>query len=183
MSGLTKPHHISHKKIISVSTTELSPIDPTLELSQPGGPYPPGYAILTDGLGGFIFESTLRPYFLSFALRGDVPAGSTVWLEHHGIATNICGPVLMLPVNLIGISLSVDLSQSKSDKCRCEVLARTGEVTQPLADLLLINGRSTFRRDLCVDIEAGAEIVVKLSRGGRKMSILRSCIVMLEFEN
>jgi hypothetical protein len=54
MSGLFKP-------IDGIAGTAVDPIgpsgvliDPITELTQPGGPYPAGYTLLTDGLGGWI---------------------------------------------------------------------------------------------------------------------------------
>lgn len=52
-------------------------VDPLTELMQPGGPFPPGYVLLTDGMGGFI----IAPSSTGTVVRrytGEVGTGSVV---------------------------------------------------------------------------------------------------------
>lgn len=52
-------------------------VDPLTELMQPGGPFPPGYVLLTDGMGGFV----IAPPSLGTVVRrytGNVNVGNVV---------------------------------------------------------------------------------------------------------
>ena len=186
MSGLSKPGKSQNTKFVAVTAAEIAPIDPLLELTQPGGPYPPGHSIVTDGMGGYVIESTLRPYFLSFGLDLAVPKHGARWLTHQGVDTEVCGPIIPLSANIVAITLSASCKSAKSANYLCEILMRCEESWKNLASYNF--GDEDSRRlvidKLSLPVPAKAELGVRLSQteGGRK-SKFDKLICLLELEN
>jgi len=164
MSGLNKPA----KQVIVVDPDRIGGVivDPLIGITQPGGPYPPFHAILTDGMGGYTIEPTLRPYFLSFKLpcKPDVfgiPAVAS-GCEHQGVDTSRVGIVLPLATNLIAISVSVyrDDPLGHDGKLTIEIFSHKSGV---IASLEVNAGEPRcFRRDLNEKIPAGDVIGARL---------------------
>lgn len=184
MSGLTKTRRGKLEKIV-VTASGIAPIDPIIELTQPGGPFPPGYAILSDGLGGWIIEQTFRPYFLGFAFSEAVPKLGEVWCRHQGVDTSKCGPVVTLSTNIIGLSASVDAGPLKTAAYVCEILLHTKGGLEPLAEIKLdLEDRKRHRRDLSVHLDAGAELAIRLRQvTGQRKSKFTCGHVLVELEN
>ena len=186
MSGLSKPRRSQDTKFVAVTAAEIAPIDPLLELTQPGGPYPPGHAIVTDGMGGYVIESTLRPYFLSFALDRAVPKLGYRWLKHHGIETDKCGPVIPVSLNLVATSISTDFAISRTSKYSCEIMTRDGGSWDRLVtfDIVADDARRTVITGLSVHIPARSELGLRITQtDGARKSKFDNLICLLELEN
>ena len=185
MSGLTKPKRDRPVRTIAVTASEIAPINPLLELTQPGGPYPPGHALLTDGMGGYDIESTFRPYFLSFAVPSAVPKLDTAWVTHHGISTETCGPVIPLSANVIALSISVTSATLPATVYLCELLARSNGKESIVGSLeLLGSSKRAWRRDLSIHLDAGTELAVRVRQTeGHQRSRFSGGIIMVELEN
>jgi len=159
-------------------------VDPTVEITQPGGPYNYGEAILTDGAGGYTIAPTLRPYFVSFRIPSCVKTGGYVDCEHQGVITSTAGFVLTLPTNLIAISVSVDLVAETDHAYIIEI------VKDPTGDSVVVGSlvlepkeRYAFRRDLSVELDAGDEIGARVVHGlGARDSTFSTGIIVAEFE-
>jgi hypothetical protein len=183
MSFLQKPG----SSITGTAVDPASPagviIDPLLELTQPGGPFPYGHAILTDGGGNYVIAPTLRPYIVGFTIVGGVPGGGLRFLDYQNVATLSAGFVLPFAANLMGISVAVDTVAVNS--YNIEIL-RNPTVAAPivLGTLSLDTGeRTDFRRDLSVAIPAGAEIGARMVlSAGAGASAFLSGVVSVELE-
>lgn len=183
MSFLQKPG----SSITGTAVDPASPagviIDPLTEITQPGGPYPYGNAILTDGAGNYTIAPTLRPYIFGFTLVGGVPGGGLRFLDYQNTATSSAGLVLPFATNLIGITVAVDAVAVNSYDI--EILRDpTAAAPVVLGTLALDTGeRTDFRRDLSVAIPAGAEIGARmvLSAGAGASTFLAG-IISVELE-
>lgn len=185
MSGLSKPSQAKDTKFVTVTAAEIAPIDPLLELTQPGGPFPAGHAIITDGMGGYIIESTLRPYLLSFSLTESVPKQGVAWFSHAGVSSEDCGPILPVSANLVAVSLSTDKSALKAASYECEVLERV-ESSWKLLTTLRLEGstRKKLVEGISVPLPKGTEIGVRVSqKSGSRKSRFSAGVLLLELEN
>lgn len=157
----------------------LGMVDPTVELTQPGGPFPYGEGLLTDGAGGYTIAPTLRPYLLSFAVPGRVYAGERLSCQHHGLDSTDVGFVTMFDSNLIGLSISVNQAVLEGNTYKVCVIVE-GEVRSTLE---LKQRDRAFRRDLSEPIPAGSMIGVYVEQGASVGdSAFSAGIVGLELE-
>ena len=184
MSGLFKPTGASPGGVGDPTSAGGVIVDPTVEITQPGGPFPSGHAILADGLGGYTIDSTLRPYFLSFNLPGQVGIGGTVFCEHQNVDTSSAGVIIPLASNLIAISVSVDTAVAAATDDAIEVLSDPAGAPSVLASISLDTGeRTDFRRDLSVAVIAGTELGVRfVQTTGAAPSLFVTGIVNIELE-
>jgi len=181
MSGLFK----SPKTKVVVSGAAPGLVDPTVDLTQPGGPFVYGEGILTDGGGGFTIAPTLRPYFVSFRIPSRVRSRGTVACEHQGVDTSIAGFVTTLSVNLIAISVSLDAEVPVGHSYIVEIMKKSSGKARVLASLKLepSDERQVFRRDLSEPISAGAEIGARVVHlAGQVESAFSTGIVVIELE-
>lgn len=153
MSGL------SRKSVDRILVRDEGMVNPTVELTQPGGPYDYGESLLTDGTGSWIIAPTLRPCYLTFSIP-DVPLSDQCVGQHQGIYSDLAGVVMMAPTMIIGISVALEQS-AKDDPLVVEVFERTDSDISVIAELP-VRGRKSFRRDLSVTVNAGAELGVRL---------------------
>ena len=185
MSGLTRRRReIKPSGVHTATAAEIAPIDPTLELTQPGGPYSYGHSLLTDGMGGYVIETTLRSNMLGMTLNTPVGKLSSTWCDYQGVDTSKCGLVAMSEMTLIGLSVSTDKETLKSSEYLCEILIKNGKTFSRLAVLPLGGGnRKNFRRDLSVNIPAGSELSAKITqiKGSRK-SKFTTAVFLIETE-
>jgi len=161
------------------------PVDPTIEITQPGGPFPFGHGILADGAGGYLLAPTLRPYFLGFSLPAQVGVGGTVACEHQGVDTSISGVVVPFACSLIGISVAVDEAVQPAHSYAIEIVSDPTSTPTVLGTLLLntTDERTDFRRDLSVAISAGLEIGARfIQTAGDSSSAFTTGIVNIELE-
>jgi hypothetical protein len=162
MSGVSRP---STTKVQYIRPgKDLGLVDPTVEIMQPGGPFPYGEAILTDGAGGYTIAPTLRPYLFSFKIPSGTGVGDTVDCEFNGIATSTVGLVLPLKTNLIAITVVVDAIVRKGCSYVVEILQDPVDNPTVVETLKLTvkDGRKTFRRDLSVELKAGVELAARI---------------------
>ena len=165
MSGLFKPTGSSPGGVGDPASAGGVIVDPTVEITQPGGPFPVGHAILADGLGGYSIASTLRPYFLGFKLPAQVPLSSSVFCEYQSVATDSAGVIIPLATNLIAISVSVDAAVAASTSYDVEILSDPAGSPSVIASLSLdATERTDFRRDLSVAISAGTELGARFTQ-------------------
>lgn len=157
-------------------------IDPTLEITQPGGPFPYGYSILTDGAGAYVIAPTLRPYILGFSVAGGVPDGGTRYMDYQNVATSFVGVVLPLATNLIAITVAVDVIDANTYDV--EIVSDPTGAPVVLGTLTLDPGeRTDYRRDLSVAIPAGTELGARLVRTvGAGASAFGAVAVSIELE-
>jgi hypothetical protein len=159
-------------------------VDPIIELTQPGGPFPMGHALLTDGLGGYMLDSTLRPYLLSFGLNNRVPANGSTNCSYQGVDTSKVGLVIPFESNLIAISIAINIELSAKDSYTVEIFGRRGNAGKTLGQLVLVPGnRTAFRRDLSVEIPAGTELGARVIHTmGNSDSVFTSGLISIELE-
>ena len=186
MSGLYKPNP-GGSGIDGTVADPVGPggviVDPLTEITQPGGPFPVGHAILADGLGGYSLAATLRPYDLGFALPGSIPGGGSRFCDFQGVATSLAGYVVTLATNIIGISVAVNVAAVNTYAVQI-LLSPTAAAPVVLATLSLDGTeRTDFRRDLSVAVAAGAELGARLVRtAGAGASSFNRAIIGVELE-
>lgn len=181
MSVLNKPIVVVDPTGAGVTDSAL--VDPTVGITQPGGPFPFGYGILADGAGGYLLAPTLRPYFLGFAIPTSVGAKAVVGCAHHGIDTTEVGLVVTLPLSLTAISVSVDAKNRARHRYLVEVISHDGDSQVVLATLKFSTGRCAFRADLSKAIKAGSALGVRIrSVTGTRTSTFSRGLVLLELE-
>jgi len=179
MSGLQRPTTVQESRV----TVKGVVVDPLVDVTQPGGPYDYGEAILTDGAGNYTIAPTLRPYLLGFTLRGPVPDDDYgLSADYQGISTARMGLVLPFQANLIAITLAV--SEPSKNSYVFEVVQEPAEEAKVLSGIVLEQGeRKVFRRDLSVEIEAGSELgVCARLEGGEGSSFFDAAIIGVELE-
>jgi len=159
-------------------------VDPTLEVTQPGGPFPVGDAILTDGLGGYFIGPTFRPYLLSFSLPAGIDAGGTVNCEHQGVNTSVAGIVIPFATSLIAITVSVDTAVKVAHAYDIEIVSNPAGKPVVLATLSLQPQKRThFQRNLSVAVEAGTELGARITQtSGTLASAFSTGLVSIELE-
>jgi hypothetical protein len=168
-----------------VAGKDLGLVDPTVEIMQPGGPYDYGFALLTDGAGSYTLAPTLRPYFLTFRLPRGVGVDESVSLHHHGVDTGRCGVPIPTTVNLIAISVAVDVKIRVGSAYVVEVFERKGDELKVIGTLEFAtkDKRSALRRDLSEQINAGGELGVRIVHAkGRRAATFQEGLVTLELE-
>jgi hypothetical protein len=158
-------------------------VDPTVELTQPGGPFDYGEALLTDGRGGYTIAPSLRPYFLGYAIPRQLEQGEALACEHHGVDSTVAGFVVTLTLNLIGVSLNLNKSIRRGAAYQVEVLVGCSGKMRCIAKLDIERGATTFRRDLSEEIKAGQALGVRIRQTkGTKQSVFTGGLVGLELE-
>lgn len=184
MSGLNRQP--SNVRRVEQHTRVEGLVDPTVELSQPGGPFPYGEALLTDGAGSYTIGPTLRPYLLTF--RFSNPTGVALtgcgYCDHQGVLTDLLGVPLPFAANIIGIGVSLSHETKKGQGALVEVF-RIMEHANVVVAVLSVEQemRSAFRRDLSVDLPAGAELGVRLRHvAGEQVLPFTKAIVSVELE-
>jgi hypothetical protein len=156
-------------------------VDPTVELTQPGGPYLYGEVILTDGAGSYTIAPTLRPYFVSFKIPSVVGTRETVDCEHQGVNTAVVGFPVTLSLNLIGIAVALNKPLRVKDVYRIEIVRDLAEVVA----VLEISGRERrfHVRNLSESIPAGAELSCRITNEkGSKPSTFSLGLITVELE-
>lgn len=167
MSGVSRPGTTR----VVVSGVAPGLVDPTVDLTQPNGPFPYGEAILTDGAGSYTIAPTFRPYFIGFRIPEQVTVGGVIDCEHQGVVTTTSGPVVTLHTNLIGISVSVSAVVRVGHVYEIEIV-RDPTGTPVVVAALTIDaedGRTAFRRDLNVGLPAGVELGARVSQTSGKL--------------
>lgn len=159
-------------------------VDPTLEITQPGGPFPFGHGILADGAGSYTLAATLRPYFISFTLPAQVGIGATVDCEHQGVVTSTSGFIVPFAANLIAITISVDTAAQAAHTYDIEIVRDPTGTPVVVGTLTLDPGeRTDFRRDLSVAIAAGVELGARvIQTAGTLASVFSTGIIVAELE-
>lgn len=159
-------------------------VDPTIELTQPGGPYPVGYALITDGMGGYTIDSTLKPYFVGFTLVSSVPPNSSVYCLHHGISSGEVGVVTTVPATIVGISISLNVAVDKNECYVVELIDDPIDKNEVIAKFDLTYGkRKHFRRDLSIRIDAGTEMSVIVRNTSDAESPFNTGLINIELES
>jgi len=158
-------------------------VDPTVELTQPGGPYPYGDALLTDGAGGYTIAPTLRPYLLTFSIPGRLGHNEQRACLHQGVDSLVSGVVLTTAANLIGLAVSVD-QPVHVGAYRVEALLLTDDGPRLLGAVDLDGGkRRNVEVGLNIPISAGSEVGVRvLQTAGNLDSPFSTGIVTVELE-
>jgi len=186
MSGLTKPKGPLTGAVVNLGSAALGLVDPTVELTQPGGPFDYGEAILTDGAGGYTIAPTLRPYFRSFRIPDQVPLGGIINCEYQGVLTTVAGAINPLVTNLIAITVVVGTAAIAAGTSYTVEIVRDPATAPTVIGTLVIDdgdGRSTFRRDLSVGIPAGVEIGARITQtAGASPSTFSEGIIDIELE-
>jgi len=182
MSGLHKPSVTKTTVVIGGGGL----VDPTVEITQPGGPYGYGEAILTDGGGSYTIAPTLRPYFISFCVPTQVGVGASVDCEHQGVPTSLVGFPVPLATNLIAIAISVDAAVQDGHAYDVEILLDPAGAAEVIGSLGIDadDKNSTFRRDLSVKLDAGAELGARVAQTkGWQASAFSVGIITIELES
>jgi len=185
MSGLYKPKGELAGTAVDPGGSGSGLIDPTVEITQPGGPFGYGDAILTDGAGGYTIASTLRPYLFSFKIPAQVGIGGTVDCEHGGVVTTSAGLVIPLGTNLIAITVSVDVAVQAAHTYDIEIVRDPTGAPVVIGTLELdsADGRKTFRRDLSVGLAAGVELGARITQtAGTLASAFSEGLIGIELE-
>ena len=157
-------------------------VDPTVEIIQPGGPFPYGDAILTDGAGSYTIAPTLRPYFVSFKVPSKIEAEGLVDCEHQGVSTAVVGFPVPLSLNLIAISVVLDAPVGKGAVYHVEILRDLTEVIGRLK-ITPADKRRAVRRDLSVSVQEGAELSARVVHtSGKRISTFSTGLVVIELE-
>jgi hypothetical protein len=185
MSGLFKPKGELTGTAVDPAGGGAGLVDPLTEITQPGGPFPFGDAILADGAGSYTITSTLRPYFISFRIPSQVGIGATVDCEHQGVVTTTSGFITTLATSLIGISVSVDAAIQASHTYDIEIIRDpTGTpVVVGTLEIDSVDGRTTFRRDLSVAVTAGTELGARITQtAGTLASVFVAGLISIELE-
>jgi len=157
-------------------------VDPTVEIIQPGGPFPYGDVILTDGAGGYTIAPTLRPYFVSFRIPSKIEAGESVDCEHQGVSTAVVGFPVPLPLNLIAISVALDLPIDQGAVYHVEILRDLTDVIGRLR-ITPADKKCAVRRDLSVPVQEGSELSARVVHtSGKRLSTFSTGIVVVELE-
>lgn len=182
MSGLNKQPSASSRTHTRIEGL----IDPTVELTQPGGPFPYGDTLLTDGAGSYTIGPTLRPYLITFhfsKLTG-VTQGGCDYCDHQGVLTDLIGVPLPFGANIIGIAVAMSHPTEKNHRFLVEIFKIMDHANIVIATLDVGPGvRRAFRRDLSVALEAGAELGARLRHTvGETVLPFTKAIVSLELE-
>lgn len=157
-------------------------IDPTTELLQPGGPFPAGHAILTDGFGCFTIAQPLRTYMLSFTLGSSISQGGYIWCDYHGISSESAGVVIGRSIRLTTITCSLNTVDSGSYVV--EVLSDHKNNDTPVATLEIgAFKRLYYSRNYNVLLIEGSELSIRIRQTvGQRPSTFSDGIVTIELE-
>lgn len=170
MSSLSRPRIVEHP-----SRQKGVPVHPTIDLTQPGGPYPYGDAIIADGAGAWIIAPTLRPYLLSFSLTEPIEVGETLVCQHQG--ANV-GFTTMLVTRLVGLSITTNEDLEPGSRFVAIVLI-DGEA---VGELGIEKGRKAWRRDLDHALPVGSTIEVAVMHAAGRGSSFDQTVVGVELE-
>ena len=182
MSGVSRLPRIIAQQVAAGKA--LGMVDPTVEITQPGGPFPYGEAILTDGGGGYTIAATLRPYLYDLRVPSQV-GREHIDCEFNGVSTSTVGVILPLTTNLIAITVVVDVAVRKDASYVVEVVEDSVADPKVIATLVLdaSDVRKAFRRDLSVEIKAGSELGVRVRQiTGERPSVFSIGRVGIELE-
>lgn len=184
VSGLNKQPAVG--PTIESRIPQIGLVDPTVELSQPGGPFPYGEAILTDGAGGYTIAQTLRPYLITFCFSKytGVTLGGCDYCDHQGMSTDLIGVPIPFGANIIGVAVSLSHATKDDHRFLVEIFKIMDRTNIVIATLDVgPDVRRAFRRDLSVELEAGAEVGVRLRHTvGETLLPFTKAIISLELE-
>lgn len=101
-------------------------VNPLIELTQPGGPYPSGYTLITDGYGGYAIVQQPDVFSFTADYNGRPPVLNAVCICEDGRVSvaDAAAPT----VNVIGFVTSVDTPVI--GKCQVKVGGIVGGFTK-----------------------------------------------------
>jgi hypothetical protein len=160
-------------------------IDPTVELTQPGGPFPYGEALLTDGAGGYTIAPTLRPYLITFRYSKStgIAPGTAAYCDHQGVLTDLLGIPIPFAANIIGVGVALSHPTEAAQTFLVEIFQIMDHANVVFATLEIgSNVRRSFRRDLSVALASGAELGARIRHTAGAGSSFTKGIVSVELE-
>lgn len=189
MSGLQRPGGTTSGTAVDPVSPGGVLIDPS-EITQPGGPYPAGFVLETDGSGGWVIVAsgaTARSIDIGFHHQNGVPASGTRFLRFGDriISSQTGFRLPSTAATLVGLSIQVQ--NLSTNTYRFDLLDDpAGRAAGPTAiggASLVLPASTLFVRDRTLsvaigDIEIGARMVRTLGAGGG----LGQIIVWAEFE-
>lgn len=180
MSGLNKqpPRQTGQAPVAGL-------IDPTVELTQPGGPFPYGETLLTDGFGGYTIGATLRPYTISFRIPRSVAPAGTVPCEHQGVSSDLVGVPLPRSANLVCIVTAVDRPILPPFRYAVDVFVIDEGSLQVIASVEIGAAKRRWLVDgFSVEIDSRSEVGVRIRHlAGGGISPFTTGLVVLELES
>lgn len=180
MSGLNKqpPRQTGQAPVAGL-------IDPTVELTQPGGPFPYGETLLTDGFGGYTIGATLRPYTISFRIPRSVEPAGTVPCEHQGVSSDLVGVPIPRSANLVSIVAVVDHPVPPPFRYAIDVIVLDGGSPRVVASVEIGAAKRRWLVDgFSVEIDSRFEVGVQLRHlAGDGVSPFTTGLVVLEMES
>ena len=189
MSGLVRPGGTTSGTAVDPVGPGGVLIDPS-EITQPGGPYPAGFVLETDGSGGWVIvpnAASARAIDVGFHHQGGVPSSGTRFLRFGDriISSQTGFRLPSTAATLVGLSIQVQTASANDYvfQLLADPAGRAAGPTVIAGAALALTAGNVFARDRTLsvaigDIELGGWMVRTAGSGGG----LGQMLVMAEFE-
>lgn len=187
MSGVVKRERRQQEiKVVERYNTGGVIVDPTIDIAQPGGPFPVGHAILADGMGGYTIDAPYRPYLLSFYLAAQQMApGWELPFKFNGVDTTKLGPSLPFDCHIVGYSATVNIDPSGGpNQLALTITSRglKGEISADAVPILIEEHPVVYDRSLAVEYFRGSQLSLVLRNVGDEDISFTDILLTLELQ-